>query len=153
MHVFVCSNSWLDVGYGAKLQQYPLTNAALEAVYESAIERQFITADINTIISVLRKTDAPAPGDATRFVQLREDFEAALSPGGRRREIVKTRAQLRNAATAAAKFTGDKWGGKYLRAPDIYHHILDHYGGRLARLGDIATVRFGIKTGVNEFST
>ena len=151
MHVFVCSNSWLDVGYGAKLQQYLLTNAALEAVYESAIERQFITADINTIISVLRKTDAPAPGDATRFVQLREDFEAALSPGGRRREIVKTRAQLRNAATAAAKFTGDKWGGKYLRAPDIYHHILDHYGGRLARLGDIATVRFGIKTGVNEF--
>ena len=151
MHVFVCSNSWLDVGYGAKLQQYLLTNAALEAVYESAIERQFITADINTIISVLRKTDAPAPGDATRFVQLREDFEAALSPGGRRREIVKTRAQLRNAATAAAKFTGDKWGGKYLRAPDIYHHILDHYGGRLARMGDIATVRRGITTGVNEF--
>ena len=151
MHVFVCSNSWLDVGYGAKLQQYLLTNAALEAVYESAIERQFITADINTIISVLRKTDAPAPDAPTRFVQLREDFEAALSPGGRRREIVKTRAQLLNAATAAAKFTGDKWGGKYLRAPDIYHHILDQYGARLARLGDIATVRFGIKTGVNEF--
>ena len=151
MHVFVCSNSWLDVGYGAKLQQYLLTNAALEAVYESAIERQFITADINTIISVLRKTDAPAPDDPTRFVQLREDFEAALSPGGRRREIVKTRAQLLNAATAAAQFTGDKWGGKYLRAPDIYHHILDQYGARLARLGDIATVRRGITTGANEF--
>ena len=151
MHVFVCSNSWLDVGYGAKLQQYLLTNAALEAVYESAIERQFITADINTIISVLRKTDAPAPGDATRFVQLREDFEAALSPGGRRREIVKTRAQLRNAATAAAKFTGDKWGGKYLRAPDIYHHILDKYNDKLVRMQDIATVKIGILTGVNEF--
>ena len=39
MPVFVCSNSWLDVGYGAKLQQYLLANAALEAVYESAIER------------------------------------------------------------------------------------------------------------------
>ena len=151
MHVFVCSNSWLDVGYGAKLQQYLLTNAALEAVYESAIERQFITAEINTIISVLRKTDAPAPGDATRFVQLREDFEAALSPGGRRREIVKTRAQLRNAATAAAKFTGDKWGGKYLRGLDIYHHILHKCADRLDRLGDIVNVRFGIKTGANDF--
>ena len=27
MHVFVCSNSWLDVGYGAKLQEYLLSNA------------------------------------------------------------------------------------------------------------------------------
>ena len=158
MHLFVCSNSWLDVGYGAKLQQYLLTNARLEAIYESAIERQFITADINTIISVIRKpahnndgNAAAAGDDATRFVQLREDFNAALSPNGQRREIVKTRAQLLTAATANNKFVGDKWGGKYLRAPDIYHHILDHYNDKLVRLGDIATVRFGIKTGANDF--
>ena len=157
MHLFVCSNSWLDVGYGAKLQQYLLTNAQIEAIYESAIERQFITADINTIISVIRKPahnndgNAAAGDDATRFVQLREDFNAALSPNGHRREIVKTRAQLLTAATANNKFVGDKWGGKYLRAPDIYHHILDNYNDKLVRLGDIATVRFGIKTGANDF--
>ncbi len=55
MHVFVCSNSWLDVSYGAKLQEYLLTNAHVQAIYESAVERQFATADINTIISVVSR--------------------------------------------------------------------------------------------------
>jgi hypothetical protein len=48
-------------------------------------------------------------------------------------------------------YTGNKWGGKYLRAPDIYWTILEKGKGKLVRLGDIAEVRFGIKTGANEF--
>jgi hypothetical protein len=50
-----------------------------------------------------------------------------------------------------AKYIGNKWGGKYLRAPDIYWTILEKGKGKLVRLGDIAEVRFGIKTGANEF--
>ena len=49
------------------------------------------------------------------------------------------------------KYTGNKWGGKYLRAPDIFYTILEKGKGKLVRLGDIADVRFGIKTGANEF--
>ncbi|MGC8743088.1 MAG: Eco57I restriction-modification methylase domain-containing protein [Verrucomicrobiia bacterium] len=49
------------------------------------------------------------------------------------------------------QYTGNKWGGKYLRAPDIYFTILEKGKGKLVRLGDIAEVRFGIKTGANEF--
>lgn len=49
------------------------------------------------------------------------------------------------------KYAGNKWGGKYLRAPDIYFKILEKGKGKLVRLGDIAEVRFGIKTGCNEF--
>ena len=45
----------------------------------------------------------------------------------------------------------DKWGGKYLRAPDIYHHIQENYGDKLVRLGDIARIRRGITTGANDF--
>jgi len=48
-------------------------------------------------------------------------------------------------------YTGDKWGGKYLRAPEIYWKILEKGKDKLVRLGDIADVRFGIKTGANEF--
>ena len=164
MHLFVCSNSWLDVGYGARLQEYLLDNAAVDAIYESAVERQFSTAAINTVISVARK-GAPDDGHATRFVRLLEEFEPALQPDGKKRVISKTVAELRAAGTDPDKrkpagrdgkggnsgYVGDKWGGKYLRAPDIYHHILDKYGHKLVRLGDIATVRFGIKTGANDF--
>ena len=151
MHVFVCSNSWLDVGYGAKLQEHLLKSAHIRAVYESAVERQFATADINTVISLIRKTGAPANGDETRFVSLRGEFDTALADAIQRREIVRSRAQLRAGGTAGGKFTGDKWGGKYLRAPDIYHHILDNYSDKLVRLGDVAAVRRGITTGANDF--
>ncbi|MCX8112199.1 MAG: Eco57I restriction-modification methylase domain-containing protein, partial [Bacteroidia bacterium] len=48
-------------------------------------------------------------------------------------------------------YQAGKWGGKYLRAPDIFFTILEKGKGKLVRLGDIAEVRFGIKTGANEF--
>ena len=151
MHVFVCSNSWLDVGYGAKLQEHLLKTSHVRTIYESALERQFATADINTIISVIKKVGTTANGDFTRFVSLRDEFDAALADPTKRREIARTRAVLRAAGMNGRRFVGDKWGGKYLRAPDIYHQILDKCADQLVRLGDVATVRFGIKTGANKF--
>jgi hypothetical protein len=99
---------------------------------------------------MIQKT-AAGNADESRFVQLRERFEAAIAPGGERREIVKSRSNLLAAGKSGSRFVGDKWGGKYLRAPDIYYHVLDKCAGQLARLGDIATVRRGITTGANEF--
>lgn len=156
VHAFICSNSWLDVGYGAKLQQYLLDNAHIRAIYESAVERQFSTAAINTIITIAQK-GKPDDSDAaaTEFVQLQEEFDKATAPGGKRRVITKTARDLRAAGTDPAKraaaYVGDKWGGKYLRAPDIYHRILDKYGDKLVRLGDIAAIRRGVTTGANDF--
>ena len=89
MHVFICSNSWLDVGYGEPLKAHLLANASVRAVYESAVERQFSTADVNTIISVIQKTPLQA-GAQTRFVSLRAEFDSALANEEMRREIVAT---------------------------------------------------------------
>ncbi len=150
MHIFVCSNSWLDVGYGAKLQEYLLNNSHVHSVYESAVQRQFSTADINTIISVISNN----PGNkesTTRFISLRAEFEEALTSPDSRREITRSRSALRAGGISGKKFVGDKWGGKYLRAPDIYHHLLTKCANQVVKLGDVATVRFGIKTGANPF--
>ncbi len=49
------------------------------------------------------------------------------------------------------KYIGNKWGGMYLRAPDIFFSILKKGKEKIVRIGDIAEVRFGIKTGANEF--
>lgn len=43
-----------------------------------------------------------------------------------------------------------KWG-KYLRAPDVYFEILENCKNKLVPLKEIADVRFGIKTGINDF--
>ena len=54
-------------------------------------------------------------------------------------------------ATPRTKYTGDKWGGKYLRAPDIYWTILEKGKDKLVRLGDVAEVQRGFTTGANDF--
>ena len=156
MHVFVCSNSWLDVGYGAKLQEYLLKNSHVRAVYESAVERQFSTAQINTLISLIQRI-AGEGAQLTRFVSLREEFETALANREYRREVTMSNAELMEAGMGSPdtrgrrKFVGDKWGGKYLRAPDIYWTILEKGCGKLVRLGDIATTKRGVMTGANGF--
>lgn len=47
-------------------------------------------------------------------------------------------------------YAGAKWG-KYLRAPQIFFTILDRCRDKLVPLKEVAEVRFGIKTGANEF--
>ncbi|MGB7062367.1 MAG: DNA methyltransferase [Candidatus Zixiibacteriota bacterium] len=49
------------------------------------------------------------------------------------------------------KYSGNKWGGKYLRAPDIFYTIVQNSKEKLVELGDIAKVRRGFTTGANEF--
>ncbi|HOM48434.1 MAG TPA: Eco57I restriction-modification methylase domain-containing protein, partial [Candidatus Hydrogenedentes bacterium] len=51
----------------------------------------------------------------------------------------------------SAKYIGNKWGGKYLRAPDIYWTLLEKGKGKLFSLGSVAEVRRGITSGANNF--
>ncbi len=48
-------------------------------------------------------------------------------------------------------YAGNKWGGKYLRAPDIFYTILEKGNDKLVELGKIAKVTRGFTTGANEF--
>ena len=59
-------------------------------------------------------------------------------------------SQLKLADEIRGKGEYSKWG-KYLRAPDVYFEILDNCKDKLVPLKEIADVRFGIKTGINEF--
>ncbi len=43
-----------------------------------------------------------------------------------------------------------KWG-RYVRAPDIYFDIMRRFGKRFVALGEIASIRFGVKTGCDAF--
>ena len=54
-------------------------------------------------------------------------------------------------ALPSRTYGGSKWGGKYLRAPEIFFTILEKGKGKLVRLGDIARVRRGFTTGSNPF--
>jgi hypothetical protein len=51
---------------------------------------------------------------------------------------------------SASGYGGGKWG-KYLRAPDFYFRIMDRFRDRFVPLGEIATIRFGVKSGCDFF--
>jgi len=171
---FITSNAWLDVGYGEDLQKFLLTRGKIQCIIDNQVQRSFGRADINTVIVLLgAATDSAKPlkqnlDHLARFVMFRVPFDQALSPviwqelseqGEGRLEraeyrlLVRSQRTLHQAGitTSNGSYTADKWGGKYLRAPDIYWTILEKAGDKLVRLGDIAEVRFGIKTGANDF--
>ena len=130
--------------------------ARVDTVYESAVERQFSTAQINTVISVISKSVVD-DGHRMRFVSLQDEFDAAMADAGKRRETLMGKCEVLNASLGSAdrsgrrKFVGDKWGAKYLRAPDIYRTVLAKGEGRLVRLDSVVEVKRGITTGANKF--
>ena len=170
---FITSNSWLDVGYGKDLQEFLLKHAHIKQIIDNQSRRSFASADVNTVICLFSAPDEEHGSslDATaRFVMFKTPFEGVLDP------VIFEEVEKANERTntpehrifpvpqrkllesgvdyqTAAKYSGDKWGGRYLRAPDIYWTILEKERDKLVRLGDIAEVRFGIKTGANDFSS
>lgn len=180
IHTFICSNSWLDVGYGAWMQKFLLNNCHLHYIIDNHAKRSFSSADVNTIISVI---DAPVeykkelnPQFNYKFVAFKKTFEEVLFTENlldieeQKNEIIKNQSYRsfpvcieklieegsdfeneEQKKLNSGKFIGDKWGGKYLRAPDVYFSIIEKGNDKLVKLKDIAEVRFGLKSGCNSF--
>lgn len=176
IHTFICSNSWLDVGYGVWLQEFLLKHCPVELIIDNHSKRSFKAADVNTIISVIHAPQKKVDENhLVKFVAFKKPFEEAVftetmlaienAAKVESNEIFRvypiTVADLQESGTdyeteeqkklKCGRYIGDKWGGKYLRAPDIFFTILEKGKGKLVKLGSIAEVRFGIKTGANDF--
>jgi rubrerythrin len=176
---FINSNSWLDVGYGAGLQEFLLKNMRPIYVFDNLAKRSFKQADVNTVIVLIQRPENKLDDYTVKFVAFKKPFEDVLNA-----EVIKkiesanqpvfddenfriyskTKKELLLEGVEVPEeeglvkfdpehlpYIGNKWGGKYLRAPEIYFKILEKGKGKLVRLRDIAEVRFGIKTGANEF--
>jgi len=227
---YISSNSWIDVDFGAGLQEVLLRRVPIFAIYDNQAKRSFKHADINTVIVVLgaprsRDWNPELKNNEAKFVMFKKPFEEVsfseilwqidnakkerISNGNFRLvqknqwdlylEGIEEKEDKKRLVKEMGSYTGNKWGGKYLRAPDIYWIILKKGGlikevkyepttpikreskvdaarrargdssglhnrserillrgghngqPKLVRLGDIAEIRFGIKTGANEF--
>lgn len=189
---FITSTSWLDVGYGADLQEFLLRHAHVKIVIDNRVRRSFATADVNTVIVLLSAADDHSEVGLTktaRFVMFYVPFEEVLSAivfdeidgaddkrttkeyrllplpqsqllagGSESLEDVPTESTTggrrpagRGPLIKVARYIGDKWGGKYLRAPDIYWTIVEKGRENLVTLGAVADVRPGCYSGINDF--
>ena len=162
---FITSNSWLDVAYGKDLQEFTLKHCRIKQIIDNRARRSFASADVNTVISLFSAPDKTRQSglDCTaRFVSFNTPFEAILDPvifyeiesasarvrtPEHRVDPMPQKSLLENGIVDASpkpKYTGGKWGGKYLRAPDIYWTILEKGKDKLVSiepsLGGVVTV-------------
>jgi hypothetical protein len=155
-------------------------------IIDNIAKRSFKQADVNTVIVFIQKPKVKPDDFTLKFIAFKKPFEEAVTPEVLKeientalpvfdhpiyRVYPKTKKELLEEGVKypdeteleltqspeQLPYIGNKWGGKYLRAPEIYFKILEKGVGAtgcsplLVRLGDIAEVRFGIKTGANEF--
>ena len=177
---FINSNSWLDVGYGARLQEFLLRRMLLLQVIDNHAERSFTQAEINTVIVLLQRPeeDTPQWDYVARFVAYKGPFDEVITTANlltieRARSVVRTddlrvypvshRELLSDGARLAKgevdrgmelgpeykRYEGAKWGGKYLRAPDVFLEIWPLPG--LIPVTQVARIRLGVTTGANAF--
>lgn len=173
---FIISNSWLDVEYGSFVQQFLLKHTQLYAIYDCNV-RSF-SAKVNTIIYfhsaiinsnltenqyktllpgdqkikfIMNKADYSDTAYAPLLIEQEHSLENTFRP--HYRIINKTSKELWNEGfdSELASYENNKWGGKYLRAPEIYFKLLEKGKDILVPIKQVADVRFGIKTGANEF--
>jgi hypothetical protein len=166
---YICSNSWLDVEFGAWLQKFLLDRCNIHFIIDNLGKRVFRNAGINTIISVIGAWQRTVrDDDLIRFAAFKLPFEnslytenlLAIEGTDKRIEYDDLRVNVVARDTlskegwensSAKKYKGSKWGGIYLKAPNIYFTIMEKAKDKLVKLGDIADVKFGIKTGADEF--
>ncbi|HOF42664.1 MAG TPA: Eco57I restriction-modification methylase domain-containing protein [Candidatus Moranbacteria bacterium] len=150
IHTFICSNSWLDVGYGVWLQEFLLNRCPVELIIDNHAKRSFEAADVNTIISIIHAPQKKVkPQHRVKFVAFKKPFEEAIFTENlleieeadkvisndifrvypiTTKELLDAGTEYKNEEEkklGAGKYEGDKWGGKYLRAPDIFFKVLE----------------------------
>jgi len=133
-----------------------------------------LTAPLNKIIAQPRSRSVrnQATG-ARRFVKRIESDSVPMTCGDYRIRVIE-QWRLTSASTSAACKGGPPWPplvaerskntkrggnggpplqgwGKFLRADDVFFRILERGVATLHPLSDFARVRFGVKTGANEF--
>ncbi len=191
---YISSNAWLDVEYGARLQEFLLTRMQIHSIYDNEVKRSFKRADVNTIIAVLGLSTGGVKEGAesvARFVMFKQPFEAVVTSevlldtenaaerkliershkgkslpyarvfpmtqgdlyrAGLESEDEKESLKITTKDPFAGVYGGNKWGGKSLRAPDIYWVLLDRGQLKLIELRRLCDIITGIKeSGYREY--
>ncbi|HJQ70109.1 MAG TPA: N-6 DNA methylase [Blastocatellia bacterium] len=156
--VFLTASSWLDSGYGAPLRNFLCDNFKIVTIIESAAESFFADASVNTVITVLEREANQAERDVNRvrFVQLnrplaeidRAELARSIEQAGSSISLDTHRVRIVAQSELARAETG--WG-RYLRAEDVFFRVIERAGAKLKELSAMARVRYGVKTGANDF--
>ena len=175
---YVISSSWLDVSFGSGLQKYLLDNFKIIAVIDNQKIRSFETASINTVILIIEKCSVREEREKNKvkFVRIFKEYDELIGNSSDKDRFenlskfvyriekanklikdkdlfitVRNQKELEEESTFEGEYQNGNWGAKYLRSPQIYNKIIETAGDKLIPLSKVCEVKYGIKTGANEF--
>lgn len=161
MHTFICSNSWLDVGYGVWLQNFLLKHCPVEFIIDNHAKRSFSAADVNTIISIIHAPQKKIDEEhLVKFIAFKKSFEEVIYTENilaiehakkvesndifrvypiATKDLKDAGTEYENEAqkTLGGEYVGDKWGGKYIVSPDVLFNLLTSKSKKLVLLQTI----------------
>jgi hypothetical protein len=169
---FICSNSWLDVGYGTWLQRFLLHRAPVHFILDNHSKRSFEAADVNTIISIIGAPQRNVAKDhLVKFVAFKKSFEDVIFTENllwieesnktltnddfrvypmTNSELLDTGSEYEHDRQAGmGTYIGDKWGGKYLKSPEMFLDI--YYSNKVFPFNEIVDIKYGVKPGKVNF--
>lgn len=175
---YVISSSWLDVSFGGGFQKFLLDHFKIIAIIDNQKMRSFETASINTAVLILEKCSDrnSREENKVKFVRVYKEYDELVGKSNDPERIdnllrfvkriektnkltknddlmitVRNQKELEEESTTDGKYENGSWGAKYLRSPDIYNKIIETAGYKLIPFHKVCEVKYGIKTGANEF--
>jgi len=157
---FIVQNSWLETDYGIDMQRYFMRNYQIVAIMDSEVERFFPSASVNTSIVILRKqnNENTRNNNIVKFVYFTAPLLEIIKKhkgSDKLKDIIDcTKTNINNeyfrinCIKQQTLQQYSKWT-QFLKAPKIYFDILEK--GEFVPLKELADVKFGLKTGCNEF--
>ncbi len=146
VHVFICSNTWLDIETGYWLKRLLSQEFDLRAVIDNTAAKSFERADVNTVITVVRSTPKPQSSKVV-FTSIKVPFGDLHNAQIVAQQVdAKTSTSSETLDTTVVENSGDSrihslspsdnWGGMYLRTPQILKDIVQQAGKKLVGLGE-----------------
>jgi hypothetical protein len=162
VHVFICSNSWLDVEYGARLQEFILKDFRLLSIIDNHARRSFSAAAVNTVISMISARTLPEKNLA-RFVGFKRPFEevtfseilsktfsepntyvddsARVVVVGEQALLTEDQSDHKDGilVESGGEYKFSKWGSKYLSLSSVLHELVSKDNRPIRHLFDFVS--------------
>ncbi|UCE14779.1 MAG: N-6 DNA methylase [Candidatus Heimdallarchaeota archaeon] len=156
---FLTSNAWLEVRYGRTLQKFLLDPSNEIGIFEiiySRGSRLWHNLGINSIILIAEKSaNRGKPMQQGVFTEVYVNY-SQLSFNSLRKGLIprknhEDRCYRTELVKRAQLCETHKWAGNFLRTSRNERKILTKINTTGVSLSSLADIRFGIKTGANEF--